>query len=187
MEKLEKYINEIPEEIRNMISGLDNDYRTAIFVALYEHGELSFSGLLNKLGISKAKLNYHLRKLMESVLVHHYYKHELGAENYSFYNITTFGQSFFENMNQLLNPRTSPERPIERSVDNSVDLIYYTDHAFNTAEIKNLYSAELSRFLESSSNNSNIQVVGAFTKCKRRLMREYVESIKSNSSADSTG
>lgn len=104
MKKVEDYANEIPEEVRRAIRGLDSDYRAAIFVAMYKHGELSFSELRKLLEMDKAMLNYHLGVMVESALVHHYYKHELGTEKYSFYNITSYGQSFLEMLGQILRP-----------------------------------------------------------------------------------
>jgi DNA-binding transcriptional ArsR family regulator len=95
---------EIPEEIRRAIRGLDSKYRAAIFIALYKHGELSFSELTEKLGIGKAELYYHLKELTKSALVEHYYKHELGAEQYSFYSVTQFGQNFIEALSGTLRP-----------------------------------------------------------------------------------
>jgi DNA-binding HxlR family transcriptional regulator len=108
MTKIEDYVREIPEEIRRAIRGLDNKYRTAIFVALYKNGELSFSDLEKELEIDKAMLTYHLGRLIESALVHHYYRHELGTEKYSFYNVTPFGQNFVEILNQFLRPQPCP-------------------------------------------------------------------------------
>lgn len=105
MTKIEDYLKEIPEEIRHAIRGLASDYRAAIFIALYKHGELSFSELQKTLEIDKAKLNFHLGKLVDSALVQHYYKHELGNEKYSFYNATSFGQDFVENLSEFLRPR----------------------------------------------------------------------------------
>jgi len=105
MTKIEDYAKEIPEEIRLAIRGLDSDYRAAIFVAMYKHGELSFSDLRKKLEIDKAMLNYHLGKLIESALVQHYYKHELGTEKYSFYSMTPFGQDFVEILSHFLRPQ----------------------------------------------------------------------------------
>ena len=127
MTKIEDYASEIPEEIRRAIRGLDSDYRAAIFVALYRRGEFSFSELQKELGISKAMLNYHLGKLIEGALVHHYYKHELGTEKYSFYNVTPFGQNFVEILSQFLKPQpflvslretawTSPDFIVARAI-----------------------------------------------------------------------
>ena len=64
MTKIEDYSKEIPEEIRRAIRGLDSEYRAAIFVALYKHGELSFSELQKTLEINKEMLNYHRGKLI---------------------------------------------------------------------------------------------------------------------------
>jgi len=104
MTKVEDYANEVPEEIRRAIRGLDSEYRTAIFVVLYKQGELSFSELQKMLEMDKAMLNYHLGIMVESALVSHYYKHELGTERYSFYNITHYGQNFLESLGQILRP-----------------------------------------------------------------------------------
>lgn len=125
MTKIKEYSEEIPEEIRHAIRGLDSDYRGAIFVALYKHGELSFTALQKTLEIDKAMLSYHLGKLIESALVHHYYKHELGTEQYSFYNMTPFGQNFVETLGQILRPEPCPLTP---SRDNSMTSgIFTTD------------------------------------------------------------
>jgi len=125
MTKIEEYAEEIPEEIRRAIRGLDSNYRAAIFVALYKHGDLSFSDLREKLEIDKAMLNYHLGKLIESALVQHYYKHELGTEKYSFYNVSPFGQNFVEILSRFLRPQPytipldeSSTTPYIISVDN---------------------------------------------------------------------
>jgi DNA-binding HxlR family transcriptional regulator len=104
MTKVEDCIKEIPEELRTAIKALASDYRLAIFVTLRRHEELSFSDVQGELGIDKGMLNYHFKKLTQSGLVHHYFKHELGAEQYSFYALTQFGQSFFENLQSFLEP-----------------------------------------------------------------------------------
>jgi len=104
MSKVSEYVQQIPEELRRAIRGLDSDYRAAIFVALYKHGESSFSELKRKLEINKAMLNYHLGKLTASGLVEHYYRHELGADEYSFYSVTQFGQNFLETLGRFLRP-----------------------------------------------------------------------------------
>lgn len=104
MKIIEQYANEIPKEIRRAIRGLDSTYRAGIFVALLSHGELSFTDLQGKLELGKPTLTYHLRKLIACALVEHYYKHELGAEQYSFYSVTRFGQNFVEALSDFLRP-----------------------------------------------------------------------------------
>jgi DNA-binding MarR family transcriptional regulator len=83
---------------------LDNIYRAAIFFILLENGELSFSSIQKELDIDKAKLAYHLRKLGKSALVEHYYKQELGNEEYSFYSLSRFGDSFWKSLINSLQP-----------------------------------------------------------------------------------
>jgi len=141
MTKIEDYVKEVPEEIRHAIRGLDSDYRTAIFVALYKHGELSFSELQKTLKIDKAMLNYHLGKLIESALIHHYYKHELGTEKYSFYNVTPFGQNFVEILSEFLTPQPCLIPPLkETSATSGVFIIGWDIIAqrMNISKTKNL-------------------------------------------------
>lgn len=103
---LEEYIRGIPMEIRKAISGFDNDIRLGIFLALMKHRELSFSDLGRKLGMkaNKARLNFHLRKLTETALIEHYYRHQLGNEKFSFYSTTKFGENLWNNIVHSLKP-----------------------------------------------------------------------------------
>jgi len=134
--KIEDYSKEIPEEIRRAIRGLDSEYRAAIFVALYKHGELSFSELQKTLEINKAMLNYHLGKLIESAMIHHYYKHELGNEKYSFYAATPFGQNFVETLNEFLRPRPYhiPHRDDDLITDNATTVVVHEPKDFAERE-----------------------------------------------------
>ena len=93
-------------EIRRAISGFDNDLRLGIFLALLKHRELSFSDLSRQLDMEtdKAKLNFHLKKLTESALIEHYYRHQLGNEKFSFYSTTKFGKNLWNNIVQSLKP-----------------------------------------------------------------------------------
>jgi DNA-binding MarR family transcriptional regulator len=123
MTKIEEYANEIPIEIRRAIRGLDSDHRAGIFVAFLKHGELSFTDLQRKLELDKPTLTYHLRRLSECALVEHYYKHELGADQYSYYSVTRFGQNFVEALSCFLRPQVYDFRfPKETS---------QTTHPFN--------------------------------------------------------
>lgn len=135
MTKIEDYVKEIPEEIRRAIRGLASDHRAAIFVALHKHGELPFSELQKILEIDKAMLSYHLGKLIESALVHHYYKHELGTEKYSFYNVTPFGQNFVETLSQFLRPQPNPIQ-IQESSATSEALITFGDIVAQQLDIR---------------------------------------------------
>lgn len=103
---LKDYIRGIPIELRKAVSGLDNDIRLGIFLAVMRHGELSFSELSEKLSMKedKAKLNFHLGKLTKSALIEHYYRHQLGNDKFSFYSTTAFGKNLWNTIVQSLKP-----------------------------------------------------------------------------------
>lgn len=104
MTRIADYIKQIPEEIRDAIRGLDSEARQAIFICLLGNGEMSFSELKEKIGIGKANLNFHLKELTKAMLVRHYYRHLVGAEKFSFYSVTPFGQNLMESVVQSLSP-----------------------------------------------------------------------------------
>ena len=102
--KEERYYEEIPEEIRVAIKGFDSEPRQKIFTSLLRNGELSFSELKKKTGLSKPDLNFHLKKLINAMLVEHYYRHKIGNDRFSFYAVTHFGYNFINALIQSLTP-----------------------------------------------------------------------------------
>jgi len=106
MRPIEKYTNEIPQEIRQLIAALDNPIRQAILVLLSECGELSFTEIQKTLNLDKLTLNFHLKKLFSSALIDHYFKHKLGNPTYSFYCITPLGKRVLASLNEALMPPT---------------------------------------------------------------------------------
>lgn len=109
----------VPLEIRMVLNGLGNEQSLAVFVTLLEGDEMSFSELKKRLGMEGSALTYQLGRLMESALVEHYYRHELGNEKYSFYAATEFGRRFYGAMVAALIPENvreslkGGEQPIE--------------------------------------------------------------------------
>lgn len=99
-----KPYEEIPEEIRDAINGLHGELRQTIFISLLKNGELSFSELEKRTGLSKPDLNFHLKKLINSMLVEHYYRDKIGNNRFSFYSITPFGHNFINALIQSLTP-----------------------------------------------------------------------------------
>lgn len=112
MSKIGEFTNKLPEEIRLVVKGLDDDVRLAIVLALLERGDLSFTQLKNILEIEKSRLNYHLTNLTRATLVKHVYKHELGKMEYSYYTLTRFGRKILSELIGSLRP----PRPIETTV-----------------------------------------------------------------------
>jgi len=104
----ERAYEQIPEEIRDAIEGLDNEWRQKIFVSLLKYGELSFSELEKKTSLGKADLSFHMKKLVNAMLIEHYYRHEIGNDRFSFYSITPFGHNFVTALIQSLTPSIMP-------------------------------------------------------------------------------
>lgn len=94
LSKIDEYASQIPVEIKKAVKGFGHDIRCAIIVDLARKGELTFTQLKEDLDIDTGLLNNHLKTLMDGALVEHYYKHELGNEQYSYYSLTLFGKDF---------------------------------------------------------------------------------------------
>jgi predicted transcriptional regulator len=78
--------------------GMDNAHRQRIICLLRDREKLSFSEIASATGITSQLLATHVKKLMESLLIEHYYEHEVGEERYSYYAISLFGKALLENM-----------------------------------------------------------------------------------------
>ncbi len=95
LSKIEEYASQIPNEIRKAVKAFGNDVRCAIIVDLIRKEELTFTQLKEDFDIDTGLLSNHLNILMDSAIVEHYYKHELGNEEYSYYGLTLFGKDIF--------------------------------------------------------------------------------------------
>lgn len=102
------YEKEVPEELKKPIKALADDSRLNIFIALLKEGERSFSQLLEIAGVSRSTLNYHLKELIKSALIKNFLKKESGSKDYSFYDVTNFGEEFFKNIYQVLKKPALP-------------------------------------------------------------------------------
>jgi len=89
---------QFPYELGKAVEGLNNKYRQDILLILNEVEKLSFSEIREKVGISRPLLANHLKKLIKSLLIEHFYEHEVGNENFSYYRIAPFGKTLLENM-----------------------------------------------------------------------------------------
>lgn len=94
MSRIDEYASQIPVEIKKAVKAFGHDIRCAIVVDLTQKGEMTFTQLKEDLDIDTGLLNNHLKTLMDGAIVEHYYKHELGNEQYSYYGLTLFGKDF---------------------------------------------------------------------------------------------
>lgn len=107
-EKIKEYANELPYELRRAMDALDDDIRLAIFFVLLKYGELPFSQIMKELEIPSeysSKLTYHIKKLQKGAIIKNEYVKKEGIDNYSFYDITEFGEGL---LNNLMNTITLP-------------------------------------------------------------------------------
>lgn len=101
--KIEEYANEMPLELRRAVDALNDSLRLAIFFVLFKYGEMPFSQIMTELEIPQeysSKLTYHLKKLEKGALIKNEYIKKEGVDNYSFYDLTNFGE---ETLNGLMN------------------------------------------------------------------------------------
>jgi DNA-binding transcriptional ArsR family regulator len=115
-------VNRVPVEIRKLLTGLNDDLDLAIFSYLYFDGERSFTDIRDSLGVSGAKLTYHLKRMQKSALVKNFYRNELGNTDFSYYAVTVFGRRFFGLLIDGLNPgRNTEELDVERIKVTDID------------------------------------------------------------------
>jgi DNA-binding HxlR family transcriptional regulator len=89
---------QFPHELVKAIEGLNNKHRQEILLTLNEVEKLSFSGIQEKIGINRPLLANHLKKLSRKLLIEHFYEHEVGNENFSYYRLSPFGKALLDNM-----------------------------------------------------------------------------------------
>jgi DNA-binding transcriptional ArsR family regulator len=106
MKTYEKYADEIPTETKLVVATFDDPIRQSIIVLLKTKGKMSFSSVKNELRLDKLTLNYHLKKLYSAGLIDHFFEHELGNREYSYYSITSLGERLLKNLVQILIPES---------------------------------------------------------------------------------
>jgi DNA-binding HxlR family transcriptional regulator len=99
--RIKKNAEELPIELRRALEALSDEVRLGIFFALFKYGEMSFSQLRQELEIptnNSGYLSYHLRKLENSALIKNDYSKKTGITNYSFYDVTEFGEKVIDGL-----------------------------------------------------------------------------------------
>lgn len=121
-EKIETYAGEMPGELRRVIDALNSDLGLATFFVLFKYGEMSFSQIMSELDIPSnysSKLTYHIKKLQKSSLVKNEYIKKENVDNYSFYNITEFGEGIINNLINAIQIPQSSNFPMHPSCEKS--------------------------------------------------------------------
>jgi len=123
-------MEKFPTELSQAIEGLNNEHRQNILLKLYTIPKLSFSELVGQTGITDSLISTHLRKLRDSMLIEHFYEHEVGREEYSFYKITKYGRRILNNLFNIVYIITE-ERELE--------FIYMRERGIVTSISPNMY------------------------------------------------
>lgn len=123
LSKIDEYASQIPIEIKKAVKSFGNDVRCAIVVDLIGKDELTFTQLKDDLDIEPALLSNHLKILMDGAIVQHYYKHEFGNEQYSYYGLTLFGKDFLRGILEPLRAIQQPGKLPTMSTSGSMPIV----------------------------------------------------------------
>lgn len=96
--RLEEHLKEIPEGVKVAVKALSDDTRLAIIVVLLKYGECTFSQLMETLEIDSGVLSHHLKNLLRASLIKNYYIKKPDSEDYSFYDLTYYGEGFMRSV-----------------------------------------------------------------------------------------
>ena len=100
--------DEIPHEIKDAISALDDPIRWRIVENLLEKNELSYTEILNSLKISKGKLSYHLAKMTRGALLEKFGKNDVSLKYDSYYCLSSYGNKVIFGLMTALAPAAFP-------------------------------------------------------------------------------
>lgn len=110
-EKMKNYLDLVPPEIRDAVSGLHDDKHWAVYIALLENGETNFSSLKEEFDLKSTQVVRILRDLGDAGLVAQYTPDLKEVDNRarSFYKVTPIGLDFIESLMEQFLPKKSEE------------------------------------------------------------------------------
>jgi len=92
---LEEYIKDIPDDFELLLKALGHKVRIDLIFQLYKSKNLSLSKLGNILDLENSLILNHLKKLELAGVVQNYLLKSEETREFSFYELTKFGRSFF--------------------------------------------------------------------------------------------
>lgn len=135
MEEIKEYLKEIPHEIKNAVKAIDDETRLAILMILLREGETTFSQLLQRFKLNSSTLSHHLKNLIQASLIENYYAKKPNIQEYSFYNITNFGEEFIMKIFHTMDITPNIQSAISMALSpiypklHKLELAYFTDIA----------------------------------------------------------
>lgn len=102
-----KYLTLVPPEIKDAVKALHDDKHWAVYIALLENGEMSFSEIKEEFDLESAQTIRILNRLGKGGLVAQYTDdlREPGRQARSFYKVTEIGEDFIESLMGQFRPR----------------------------------------------------------------------------------
>lgn len=99
----------IPNEIKRAVSSVDSEIRWKILELLLTNKELSYTELVEKLGIKKGSATFHLSKLKKGSILQNYSKENFESPYDSYYSISPYGRRFTQSLLKSLEPPPPPK------------------------------------------------------------------------------
>jgi DNA-binding transcriptional ArsR family regulator len=135
MDNLSKYASEVPDEIKSVVKGLDNEVRLAIIVALMKHGKTTFSDLKHLLELNSSSLSNHLSILQDGGLIKNVL--EWNENSYSYYMTTEIAKTILQRLFDAITPSPKPIVASDSIIKNiplrPTIMLYYLNHALNNS------------------------------------------------------
>jgi len=183
-----KYSSMLPKSICNSLSSFVNEKQRAIIIILDMEGKASFSQLQRLLRLKKNDLSYQLNCLELNGLIKNELKKERGLRDFSWYSLTTYGDTLFSTLLDVYVKSISPDRSIFERSPVTIDVFSNeisppklnekrkTD-MLNINSFTSDKSGEIQVISKNSSNNKNIDYEKEKGPISRRNILDYVEDI----------
>ena len=91
-ENFSKFLKHIPDDFKHTMKALGNEFRFRLILLLLEEQSLSLSKLSEILKKKNSLIISHLKKLESAGIVQNYIHHTTNKREYSFYEITKYGE-----------------------------------------------------------------------------------------------
>lgn len=102
-----RYLSEVPIELRNSVKALSNNNKWAVFIALIIEGEKNFTSLKDLFDFHPEELNRSLKSLKSGGLIRKYVTSldDVGKPNGTFYAPTDLGRNLLDSLYHSLMDR----------------------------------------------------------------------------------
>ncbi len=111
---LQLFFEEYKAELDIFLKGIRDKFRFALILFLKEFDSLSFTQIQKSTQKTKGSISNHLKKLELAGIIQNYYKKTSNSEEYSFYEVTDFGNKM---ISSLINTYNDFYRNIKEKFD----------------------------------------------------------------------